>query len=192
MIPSKSRRRSTRMTCLILALLMSIAGPAAADESTHNDPDDTSGRLDIASIRQYHRAFGSQRLLAYDIATHPKSPNSTWGAASTITMSFNTDDDKAVERRLLIDVETQDNSLQASFLDSRGNLLGYAKTVRIDERNITVEFPKRALRKNLTEYSWIAVSSFSHSDSENCSSVGGHPQFCIDRAPETVVTHTLG
>lgn len=156
---------------------------------TIEDPDDSSGPLDIASIEQTQER--SQRSATTEIV-HRVRMSQAWTNADLaneayIEMRFDLDGDAAtVERVLVIDLYERDSAVTASMVDpGTGQERGYAAVERPDAQTIEVRFPPLLVQKRLESYRWYAYVDGGRS--QQCAATP-----CTDRAPDTsLMRHRL-
>jgi hypothetical protein len=146
-----------------LLFLVVLGGCLAAASTTfanavlvRDPPRDAPGStvLDIASIGAGHRAsLIVHRLTAY----RPWRP-ALLAKGGEVSFYFNTDNDRALERRL--DVVYARGRLSALIKDSRGRLLGTGQVRRPSRRTIHVLFAPSLLRPGIRQYRWFAFAGF--------------------------------
>ena len=140
----------------VLAGFFVAVSTTVADDTLVRDPrGDAKGgsALDIASVRDADRA----RLLAHRLTVYRRWRPSLLANRGQISFYFDTDDDRALERRL--DVEYARGRLSAVMKDSRGRRVGTGLVERPSRRTVIVLFrPSLLLRPGIRRYRWFAFA----------------------------------
>ncbi|MDQ3867395.1 MAG: hypothetical protein M3304_11350 [Actinomycetota bacterium] len=142
--------------------------------------ENAGGLLDIVRVRHGHRA----RLL-----THRLVAARRWDArllsreiGGQISFYFNTDRDRAFERRL--DVVRRGSALRGIMRNARGRRVGTATARRPTRASVELAFPRRLLGHRVRRYRWFAFAGVKCRRAYNR---------CGDRAPNARLTaHRLG
>jgi hypothetical protein len=144
----------------LLLLLAVLAGCITAAGITHaygerlRDPrGDVKGSkvLDIASVGDAYRAG----VVEHRLTTYGGWKRTLLASGGQISFYFNTDDDRAYERRL--DVRYAHGGLSAVMRSPRGRQLGTGWAVR-RSRTVIVRFARSLLRPGIRRYGWFAFA----------------------------------
>jgi hypothetical protein len=171
--------------------LVSVAGLAgflvatsttSADGVPVRDPrGDVKGSivLDIASVRHADRG----RLLAHRLTVYRRWRPARLARGGQIAFYFDTDGDRALERRL--DVGYARGRLSAVMKNSRGRRVGTGRVKRPSRRTVVVLFARSLLGPRLRSYRWFAFAGL------RCRH---RYKTCGDTAPNggTLITNRLG
>ena len=165
---------------LVIAILAALVLPAGADTSRTNDPNDSPGVLDIASVFHGHKDNGN---LVHTIRTHEgwdlDDVNSNDSLGIEIQLPGN-NRTSPPERLIVIDVSN--GELRARIYDTRGDPPAFIAelTLRKPRRDtVKVIFDPDLLRDGLASYKYRAHSYFEKSGTD-CK----RPAACQDDAPD--------
>jgi hypothetical protein len=164
-----------------------LTSVALADGLTSSDLDDSTGGLDISSVRHAHWVVAStgQRLLRHRIQTFESWDDDVISDAHThFYIYFNTDNDARVERRLWVD--TKDGTLFARMEgpNEGGRVFGFAQIWKPRDDALIVQFPRALLGKSISRYRYYVESVFHDDLHPDCGTVDDMVFLCFDRAPE--------
>ncbi len=177
--------RNWRIRLLVVAsVLLGAIGldwrlPARADRLVVNDPEDTDGQLDVATISHGHRRRG---IVVQSFSTFNRWDTATFEDGSTFAY-FSIWHSGDLKRRIYVDA-APDGSLYAEISNANGRVLGYAKVWRPDDRSLRVEFPRRTLGRKVHRYRWNLVTTFHNESHPDCGSEGDAVVLCGDVAPD--------
>jgi hypothetical protein len=152
---------------------------------TMQDPNDSPGRLDVASaisFRDDPRPETSQRLLVHRVIMYDE-----WrglDGLSRILIELDLDGDPQPERWIQIDA-SRDGSLHAEVIDRRGWVVGYARIWRSSDRALRLEFPVSYLGKPRPDgYRWRVLTAFNRPNHPQCGFDGDVYVLCGDKVPD--------
>ena len=164
---------------------------ALGDEQSRLDPDDSPSALDIESISHSHE---HRKVLVHTIRTYEPWDNSILEDRHNEFFLHLRYGRKFLTRRWIVIDVASDGTLYGEINHPRkGEILGYARVLRLDDRTLEVSLPARAISRKMTQYKW-AVNSLWHDDSsDECSNDGeGHVITCVDTAPDRgLIRHVL-
>jgi hypothetical protein len=156
---------------------------------TMNDPDDSAGALDIASLEQTQESSETSATteIVHRLTMFEAWSNDALAGNGYIEMYLDTDDDEDVERILTVDMDEQDSTLFATMLDPfTGQSRGYARVRRPDDKTLEVSFPPAMVAKGLRSYEWNAYVDSGEAD------LCPPTQTCTDNAPDSgLLRHRL-
>ena len=165
-----------RWGALLMASIALCAGVSAAPIATANervveDPDDTTGVLDIAKVRQGHYF----QYVMYRVTTYE-----AWEAADLagdrMVFELNLDDDRTIERRGVLEFGAQNGSRMRAWVeDGKGRTVGRAGLRRPSQHSVELWFRRWHLDHPRTYRVSITATS---TDDGQCAST------CTDRAPD--------
>ncbi len=165
------KRSIAAAVCLVV-----FAVPAAlAHEQTSLDRDDSPGPLDLVAVRHKHQVLRqvsshperSRRVteLRYRIVTYDRWARSAIsGRKNFISIEFNLDDDRRVERCLVITYEGGPE-LRGSLYRRCGSypqreLITTLSVSRPDRHSVHTMVEKHRLRRDIAALQWRVVTSF--------------------------------
>lgn len=137
-----------------------------------------SGLLDIASVRHAHRG----RVVEHRLTTYGAWKPTLLAKGGQISFYFDTDSDRAYERRL--DVRYAGGRLSAVMKNPQGRRLGTGLVDRPSRHTVMVVFPRSLLRPGIRRYRWFAFAGV------RCTQ---RYRTCGDTAPNggALITHRL-
>jgi hypothetical protein len=174
---------------LLILLVLGMVTSASADNRSFNDPNDTDGPFDIASVLEGHRHPRQEERsnqLVHEMQMYEAWVNGEASSYTSLEFQFNLDHDESVERTLRI-TPNADDSLYAVMTDRRDRVRGYARVWRPDDRTVRVVFPLRLLKAGIQSYRWRAYTYHGIPDGETCTihtTSPGPQKPCIDTAPD--------
>lgn len=163
----------------VLAGCFLVAPTTLASDVIVRDPQgDAKGTLDIASVRGGDGA----RLVTHRLTAYRPWRDALLANGGRISFSFDTDGDRAPERRL--DVGYARGRLSAVVTNSGGRRIGTGLVARPSRGTVVVSFDRSLLRPGIRRYRWFAFAA------PRCRH---RNPACGDRAPNgrTLVTSRL-
>jgi len=164
---------------LIVASLATVKGMP--------DADDTSGRLDVRTIRHaHHRSEDSERFFVHDVRTYAKWSSRLLNRDATeVTVWFDNGGGSDADRVVYIDF--RGGRLQAEMARYRSSgdaaevtMMGEVRVSRPDRRTVRVFVPRRWVKqRHLLRYGWWVTTYFLRENGDACR----RWYACADRAP---------
>lgn len=174
------------LAVLIVALVVGMTTPAAADSRRVVDGNDVGGFLDVRSMTHGH---GDDGRLRHKVVTHD-----SWGSrrlqrdCGSLELVFMRPGRSHRAVRVFYD-----GGLKAEMVDYGGDeprVIGMVKVRRPNRQTVVVVFKRRMLGADLDTYRWGVVTETYRG---GCPSPPGDPQIFRDFAPDdTHLRHRLG
>lgn len=163
-----------RVLVLASVVMVALGGQAGADDGSVEDARDTGDVMDLAEASHGHR-FG---LIEHGIAMHdPWRPDDFLAAELYLWLP---DGEPNFDRRFLVLVDDEGRFRVATHTSRHANAFQSSET------SLTIQFPVKVLKRNLSSYRWKAVLHYPCSRDPNVQ--------CAPPPPDTHqgrVTHRL-
>jgi Ca2+-binding RTX toxin-like protein len=154
----------------LTAVLVLLVPAALADDQVFDDPNDSRSRIDIERVVQgHHQQMVRYRLEAYE----------EWQTedlrGGRIVLSFNTDKDKTIERRAIMEyIGGGGSETRVQIVNARGKSIGRGVSRRPARRSVEFWIARWQLGRPKKYHTFVTVST----------AEAGCGRNCVDRIPD--------
>lgn len=150
--------------------------------TTATDPDDTGGRLDIASVRHRIQPVDGQHVrLTYRVTTYDEFDASRLNTTRRhFILELNRDAERGAERSIRISHLDGVGVVAEVISNATREVISTAHVARVDANAIHIRGPRQLI--GARSYFWY--SNFHDRRSRRCGAVDGYPVTCQDSVPD--------